>query len=259
VLTIVGGGRIGSALASVAAAEGVEHLLMDRGGDDTLLREGAGPIVVCTRNDDAAGVVARCERRADMVFVQNGAFLPWAESQGLGQSTFGLLYFAVPSAGATPEPGGETVFFGPHALGLVYLLRRAQIPARALDSPEELRREVAVKLIWAAIFGLLGDLHRETVLASCARSTEVRALVDELSPVCDAGLGTTLDPEVVTGRLLAYSHAIGSWRASVKEWRWRNGWLVDTALASGRACPRHDQLLTAWRGRTELRESGGVY
>ncbi len=51
---IVGGGRVGQALADMGAAQGVADALVKRG-------EGVagpeGPIVVCTRNDDLQAVV----------------------------------------------------------------------------------------------------------------------------------------------------------------------------------------------------------
>ncbi|GDX78679.1 hypothetical protein LBMAG42_04900 [Deltaproteobacteria bacterium] len=235
-LTVVGAGRIGGALHDLATKQGLDVLLVKRGEE---IPDVAGPVVVCTRNDDVAAVVAASPRPQDLCFVQNGALLPWLREVGLGGNTQGLLYFAVSAAGAAPEPGGESVFFGRHAPTLVYLLSRAGLPARALASEAELLDEITVKLLWASIFGLMGDLHRETVLASAARREEVAALVRELNPVCLAGIGSRIGEEEVTRRLLAYSMSIGSWRASVKEWRWRNGWLAKEAARLGLAVPLH--------------------
>ena len=52
--------------------------------------------------------------------------------------------------------------------------------------------------------------------------------------------GATIDAEEVTRRILAYSVTLGSWRARVKEWRWRNGWLVRVAAEAGLALPIHN-------------------
>lgn len=201
----------------------------------------AGPTLVCTRNDDVAAVVAASPRPEDLCFVQNGALLPWLREVGLGQTTQGLLYFAVPTVGAAPEPGGESVFYGRHAPTLVYLVSRACLPARVLASEGELLDEITIKLLWASIFGLMGDVHRETVLASAARRDEVAAFVHELNPVCQAGLGSTVAEDEITRRLLAYSISLGSWRASVKEWRWRNGWLAAEAAGRGLEVPLHTE------------------
>lgn len=49
----------------------------------------AGPIVVCTRNDDLQAVVdaTPAERRGDLVFTQNGMLQPWLDARGLGDNT----------------------------------------------------------------------------------------------------------------------------------------------------------------------------
>ncbi len=233
---VVGAGRIGTAIHGIAAAQGVEGRLLRRG--EPLPTE-SGPVVLCVRNDDLAGIVATAPRPEALVFVQNGALLPWLRERGLGENTQGLLYFAVPTVGATPDPGAPSLFWGPHAAELVALLSEAGIAARELASPAELADEVAVKLLWGAVFGLLGDLHRETVLATTARREEVGALVAELLPVAHAGLGASIPAGEVTARILAYSANLGSWRASVKEWPWRNGWLLEQAAERGRSLPLH--------------------
>lgn len=55
------------------------------------------PILVATRNDALAGIVASCppERRQDLVFMQNGMLEPWLREQGLADATQLLVYFAV--------------------------------------------------------------------------------------------------------------------------------------------------------------------
>lgn len=239
-LTIVGAGRIGHALAAMAAAEGMDHAVVRRGEG---VPDAAGPIVVCTRNDDIEAAIASIPRPDDLVFVQNGALLPWLAARGLGQCTQGLLYFAVPVVRAPPEAGSTSLFFGRHAFTLAYLLGRGGLPARVLDSEGDLRNEITVKLLWASIFGALGDRDQETVLASAARREEVGALVAELLPVCAGSLGSTLQSEEVSDRILAYSVNLGSWRASVKEWSWRNGWLVAEAARLNLPTPNHTALL----------------
>ncbi|MSQ00459.1 MAG: hypothetical protein EXR71_01035 [Myxococcales bacterium] len=236
-LTIVGPGRIGRALARLAADQDVDTRLLGRG---EAIDDGAGPIVVCTRADDVAAVLAMCPRPDDLVIVQNGALYPWLQERGLGHATQGQLWFAVPGIDATPQAGAESVLVGRHAPSLAYLLSRAGLPARVLPGFDAYPNEVTAKLLWLSVFGVLGDLHRETVLASVARRDDVGALVTELLPVCAAGLGATLTAEVTVARLSAYSVAVGSWRAGIKEWRWRNGWLQATARAHSLAIPLHD-------------------
>ena len=236
-LTIVGPGRIGRALARLAADQDVDARLLGRGEP---IEDGAGPIVVCTLADDVAAVIDVCPRPDDLVFLQNGALFPWLRERGLGDCTQGQLWLAVPSIDATPQAGAESVLVGRHAPGLAYLLCRAGLPARVLSGPEVFPDEVAAKLLWLSVFGVLGDLHRETVLASVARRDDVGALVAELVPVCAAGLGSALAVDATVARLCAYSLAVGSWRAGVKEWRWRDGWLQATARSHALATPLHD-------------------
>jgi hypothetical protein len=49
----------------------------------------AGPIVVCTRNDDLQAIVdaTPADRREDLVFIQNGMLQPWLDAQDLGENT----------------------------------------------------------------------------------------------------------------------------------------------------------------------------
>ena len=65
---VVGGGRIGSMLASLG-----ETVLLKR-GDPFPAEPASGPIYVCTRNDALAGIVdaTPAHRREDLVFLQNG-------------------------------------------------------------------------------------------------------------------------------------------------------------------------------------------
>lgn len=80
---IVGGGRVGNALAQM----GTNDLVVKRG--EPIPADGEGPIFVCTRNDSLAGIVEACpeNRREDLVFLQNGMLQPWLDTQGLGDNT----------------------------------------------------------------------------------------------------------------------------------------------------------------------------
>lgn len=235
-LTVLGAGRVGTTLAELARRQGIEVALLRRGEP---IPDGGGPIVVCTRNDDVAAVLEACPRVDDLVFVQNGALLPWLRERGVGELTQGQLWFAVPAVGASPHAGAPSPFFGRHARFMVTLLQRGGLDARVLDTSDALAVEVGTKLAWLSVYGLLGDLHRETVLASAARADEVRARVEELLPVCAAGLGAAGAADEVVARLQAYSLEVGSWRASVKEWRWRDGWLRAVAVAAAIPMPLH--------------------
>lgn len=228
---MVGGGRIGLALMDMGA-----DLLVSRGEP---VPEGAGPIWVCTRNDDLDAVLSQTPpaRRADLVFVQNGMIEPWLEEKGLGGNTQALLYFAVSARGAPPEDGGGTVAWGPWAQALVARLAVGGIDARVV-SRAELRAQAVEKLIWNCVFGLLCEARGASVGELVqGHHAEVEALSLELAAVAERSLGVTL-PAGLVERLCAYSLTIPSYRGAVKEWRWRNGWFV----AQGGA-PLHAELI----------------
>jgi hypothetical protein len=118
---IMGAGRIGELLASAGACT-----VLRRGDaiDPTLI---GCPVIIATRNDALEGIVAACppERRADLVFVQNGYLDSFLEKHGLSDNTQALLYLSVPAKGVAPvdgvtrvNPNGLTAATGVHAAAL---------------------------------------------------------------------------------------------------------------------------------------------
>ncbi len=221
-MVIIGAGRIGTALSAINGAA-----LVRRGEQ---IPEGSGPIIVCTRNNDLAGVVQAtpAHRRSDLVFVQNGMLSTWLASRGLAESTQALLYFAVSSVGAQPVDGGRSVVTGPHAAALCELLAAGGLACRAV-SRSAFRGEMVEKFLWNCVFGLLCQRHDATVGAIVsAHHDEVTALTAELLGVCDRALGgVPLSIAPLVQRLCDYSTSIADYRGAVKEWPWRNGWLVE--------------------------------
>ena len=238
-ITVIGPGRVGHVLRRCAEEAKMPVTLLGRGEPvhgDLLL--------VCTRADDLDGVIdaTPLALRARLVFLQNGLLRPFLLERGLADNTQGLLYFAATARDGRAEPGAPSLFFGPHAAALVTLLTAGSLPARALADAAELGREVAVKLCWNVIFGLLGQRFDEPVGTSADRSL-VGDLVLELTPALASAVGAPLEPDVILARILAYSREIPDFRASVKELRWRNGAVRAAARAGGLATPLHDRLL----------------
>ena len=210
------------------------------------------PILVCTRNDDLDGLIEDVHpaNQPDLVFVQNGMLRPWLAEHGLLGNTQGLLYVAVPKVGARPQPGGESVFWGPWATELAELFASNGVAARALSDAAAFQREIAVKFIWTAVLGLLGEATGRAVGPICVEQrAEVEALCAELAPVLARALGVSLPVRPLTATILEYSATIPDYRASLKEWRWRNGWLVDEAAAQGAVLPRHAAWLVRARSK----------
>jgi hypothetical protein len=222
-MQIVGGGRVGGALA----ARGVGELIDRERGWARLAGPGGEPVMVATRPDDLAAVVARvpARRRVDLVFVQNGAIRDHLDALGVGGATRGLLFFAVAARGQDLVPGGSSPFTGPHAAAVVAAFGRAGVPAEAVADGAFRDLELE-KLLWNSIFGALGDELGLPVGAIAAEHrAAVAARVADLAPGARRALGATVDDATLIAKLCAYSASIPAWRAAAREDRWRMGWL----------------------------------
>lgn len=244
---IVGAGRIGEALHRRAVAAGVAGALVRRG---QAVGGGHGAVLVCTRSDDLAAVVAATPagRRAAMVFTQNGMIRP--ALAGLGPVTRGLWFLAVPRLGDDLDPGGVSPFTGPRAAEVVTWLGRIGVPAQEVDDASFASLELE-KLLWNTVLGLVCEARGCTVGA--APEEDVLALVRELMPLGEAVLGISEEAEDMVRRLRAYSTSIPQWRGAVREWPWRNGWFVLEARRRGVELPVHESLL-ALAGRDDAGE-----
>lgn len=246
-MIVLGMGRVGGALVARARARGVEVAAVDRRSGDEALSHHAGPILVCTRNDDLDDVLRRVpeRRHSELVLVQNGMLRDWVAARGLAETTRGLLFFAVSSRGAPLEPGPPSPFTGPRASAVVAFLHAIEVPAEVVDAATFGRGEVE-KLLWNVCFGLVCDLHKKPVgdVVTHHRA-DLAALVTELLPVAEASVGVTVALAPLVDRMCAYSLQIPRHRAAVKAWSWRNGWFVDAAKRQGIVTPVHDRMLRA--------------
>ncbi len=219
--TIIGAGRIGSALATLAQTQ--PHA---RG--QSWAKAPPGPLIVCTRNDDLAGVIQATPavRRTDLVFIQNGMIGPLLQDHGLQDNTQALVYFAVSKRGQAPVDGGGTVVTGPWAHNFQELLGLGALGCTVVD-PHSFRKQMVEKLLWNCVFGVLCQRHDATVGTLVAHhGEEINALTAELQGVAERALSLTLNPGVAT-RLCDYSLQIADYQGAVKELPWRNGWFLD--------------------------------
>jgi len=197
---------------------------------------------VCTRNDDLADVVPRvpAHRRPDLVFVQNGGVRDWLDQQGLEGCGRGLLYFAVTERFGAIQPGRTSVFTGPHAETLSVALSAFGASSEAVDDMR-FRAVEFEKLLWLCLMGplctLTGAPVDEVARAEVAR---IDALCRELAPLAP---GVQLDPDALSARIRDYSGSLPGYRASVKEWRWRNGWLIEASRVRQHPTPLHLEVL----------------
>jgi ketopantoate reductase len=249
-MIIIGQGRVGGGLIRRADRVGVATKPVTRTAGWSQIRgDGAGPILVCTNADDLACVIDATpeQRRQDLVFVQNGMLNTHLKELGRAANTRGLLYFAVPTRGVEPEPGGESIFTGPHAESMANWFHAIELAADAV-SADAFSNEMASKLIWNCVFGLLCDVHDAPVGRICSHHRDaVDALAQELISVINAGIHTSLEPQATILDLVAYSESIPDYQGTLKQWPWRNGWFVNTAKTLGRPTPIHDDFLLGRR------------
>jgi ketopantoate reductase len=242
-IEVIGAGRIGTALCE---RDPSRFWLIDREhGWERLDAKAGAPILLAVRNDDLDSVLARVptHRHADLVFVQNGMLRPWLAACGLAGATRGLLFIAVPKRGAAIEAGGESPFFGPHAQALVDAFLAVELPARCVGAEQFAEIELE-KLLWNSCFGLLCDaFDRDVGTVVLEHFAELRELVAELLAIGAPALGVSLALDPLVERLAAYSRSIPTFRAALKEWRWRNGWFVELARERGVSLPNHERLL----------------
>ena len=220
-------GRVGRGLKELSEAHGSEVQGISRdAGWDQIDPTGSGPILVCVNAGDLGSVIDRVPepRRADLVFIQNGMLDTFLDECGCGGNTRGLLYFAVPSLGAAVQPGGPSIFTGRHSEAVVHWFRGIGLEAQVVDRLQ-FSNEMASKLIWNCTFGLLCDVHDESVDSLVAKHRDdVGLLVSDLVQIANGAIGTTLGAADTAEQLCAYSNSIPGYRATLKQWRWRNGW-----------------------------------
>ncbi len=247
-MIVIGAGRVGTALQARSTAIGLSCALVSRDeGWDALEGPQGDPIVLAVRNDDLLDVAARVprHRRSDLVFVQNGAIREHLRANAMQRATRGLIYFAVSKLGDPISPGGTSWFSGDHGLAMARWFGAMGLQAEAVDWGRFSFYELQ-KMCWIATFGPLCDRYETTVGDIAANHRpELDALVAELAATGRVALGVDVPLEYLVESLCDYSRTIPDYRASTKEWRWRNGWFVDTATRFGQRIPVQRQLLTA--------------
>lgn len=252
---IIGGGRVGEALAAMG------------GGSDMILRRGdafprtapAGPIFVCTRNDALKGVIEMTppERREDLVFIQNGALMPFLESE-LGKDTpFSVLlvYFAVAKKGDAPldgktdtDPDGLSAINanGKWAQAVASRLSRSDLACRVLGAGE-FAEAYWEKNIWIAAYMLVGALHGGIKVGDVESTyaSEVNDVIKELAAALQkVNSDLKWDLPRLCERLAAYARSVAHFPTAVKEFEWRNGAFYDLTSQAEKAglpdpCPLH--------------------
>ena len=139
--TVIGAGRIGSLLS-----QGGKSLVLKRGDSISDDEDLVGtPIFIATRNDSLDPIVEACpdNRKADLVFLQNGYLDGFLESKQLEKNTQALLYLSVPALGVEPvdgvtavNPEGLTSATGIHAQALADRLGALGLKCQVVEEAE---------------------------------------------------------------------------------------------------------------------------
>ena len=205
---IVGGGRVGQALAEM----GVEGDVIVRRGESFPSEPKTGPIFVATRNDVLEDVIKNTppERREDLVFMQNGMLQTFLDAQGLGSNTQALIYFAVAAAGDKPtdgvtelNPEGLTAVTGKWADAVAARFHNGDLSCHVLDA-STYEGSMYEKLIWICAMMLVGAQHEGAKVGDVATTykDEVVGLIEELLS------GTCVHGSEVRSRCCRSSHRV---------------------------------------------------
>lgn len=247
-MIIIGAGRVGTSLKKRSEAAEIPVDLVTRTTGDSVLEGPQGdPIVVATRNDDLLDVIERVPdyRLGDLVFVQNGVFRGLLRNNHLSNCTRGLIYFAATARDGDIDPGTISWFTGPHGLTMARWFSLMDLQARHVDWPRFSYYEFE-KLAWLCIFGVLCDAHDCTVDEALDHTNDFDALLAEMRHFGRAEYNVDAPLDYVGDRLRDYSRSIAGYRASVKEWDWRNGAVLRAMVDHGeRRMPATQRLLKA--------------
>ncbi len=250
-IDILGNGRIGAALTARARGAGLDVVCVGRHDDAAVLGDHPGrPLLLATRNDDLDDALRRvpADRRADVVFAQNGMLRPFLAERGWQASTRALLFFAVPRRGDDLTGGTPSPVHGPHAEAMVGFGEAIGVPFQAVDATTFADRELE-KLLWLVVFGTLGGATGRPVGAIAERHRDdVTALVQELAPIGRRAIPATADDAALTAGLFAYTATVATWQAAPREHSWRAGWFLDAAAETSTRTPNFSRWLSHLAG-----------
>ena len=225
---VIGNGRIGYTIANISSQHTVQILERHTLGTVPLLD---GPICVCTRNDDLDIILQYIptDRYHDLIFVQNGMLETWLKENRCESTTRAVLYFAVSKKRDAPVDGKRTVVMGPHAHFFQELLTQSSIACTIVDA-EQYKKEVMEKFVWNCTFGVLSAYFQCSVGTVIEKHSDsfLRLATEQIS-LCTHEMHIELSKEEATSmlkRLAEYSLSIYDYQGALKEWSWRNGWLV---------------------------------
>ena len=231
-MNIIGMGRIGGFFQQIAPP----NTRIYRRGDQLDIL-GDPPTVIATGMKDLAKVCDELPHLENLVLLQNGIYEDLIQEFAIPSPTRMLLYFSVATKGDHPVDGGGSVVCGPYSEFLIHMFQSAEVQLREV-SAESFRVLSYEKLIWVSVFGVLCDHYKMSVSELSKHKREACfQLIKELSEVACEHCGVVFS-EDLPSRLCAYSESLGPYRASLKEYPYRNGFFTKHSLT-----PHHERYL----------------
>jgi len=243
---IVGDGRIGAMLADFGQRRGFDDIIIRRGDMIPELQAGGQlvrmPIYVCTRNDELDAVLAQTprERWEDLVFLQDGQLEPFLQRNGLYDTTRAVLWLVAMRKGGKPvdgitseAPEGLTTVSGKWSGALQMRLGTGGLTSSIVND-RDLRRNMLERLIFLAVFHLVGAVHGGLSIGDVAKrhQEEVCALIRELATFCRFTLSVALKTGL-EDRLLDYARRVEFLPTALEDFEWRNGYFYRYSLMAG--------------------------
>lgn len=219
---VIGLGRLGDFFSRGLGVRGYGR------GDS--LASVAGPTMVCVRVTDLDSLLPQLPERVKrhLIFVQNGFYDPILQSHGIEEATKMVVYFAVSQKGLPPEDPGMSVVVGKYSEAVISALRPLGI--QVSQRPQSQWRALAhEKILWLSIMGLLSELYNLSAADLVSQKAgEFAALTAELGQLCQDKLSCEFDGGLrgLNERLLHYTGSLGEYKTVVKEFDYRNGYLL---------------------------------
>ncbi|MCY4380996.1 MAG: hypothetical protein OXC40_05460 [Proteobacteria bacterium] len=211
--------------------------------NDSLVSLSSHPTWICVRMKDLDQVLQQIPTtsKQNLIFLQNGIYQSLLDDYGVLEPTKMLVYFAINKIGDTPVDSlGMSVVTGKHSKMVSQMFASWHLDVKPVSELDfyGLAHE---KLIWLAVFGLLGDCFSLTVqdLVTYHRD-HIHGLIWELASLVERKFNIHFaggKNGLVEG-LVQYSHSLGAYRATVKEFHYRNGYF----LRLGKT-PKHEHFL----------------
>ena len=162
----------------------------------------------------------------------------WKIDPNEGEITQVLVYLAASEAGGLTD-GKQTACRGKWADWFCHILQQQNLQCKIVQDGRVFNELMVHKLLWACIFWMMSAALGGMPVAAIVKNNkeDVEVLVAEFCKVieasgvlCTSGVGS-MDIDAAVQAVIDYSlnipAAVPSKEMAVREWRWRNGWVLN--------------------------------